>query len=255
MRQVILSITAAVTLLALAASAQAAELTAVAGSVDGIHTRYFAIYRAGMLESNRLTLALSGDAKTATFTDGGAVILPDTHELVDDPVDEAPDFLATLTGVGGPCSTEGCSDPTAEALLHCTFAVIRAACKSPSLAFAGMDVRLGGGNDAATIDGALPAIDGGPTMFVDGGFGDDELTGGPGRDFLVGSFGHDVIRGNGRADEIFGDAGKDELYGGAGDDTIHSQDANRDVVNCGAGDDTVTADPGDRLTGCEHVGP
>ena len=92
--------------------------------------------------------------------------------------------------------------------------------------------------------------------------GDDTLTGTDSGDWLMGRAGDDTIYGEGGPDMLWGDRGDDVLvpgpgrdmvFGGPGNDTIDALDGQRDTIVCGPGFDTVSADPVDRVIGCEVV--
>jgi hypothetical protein len=90
-------------------------------------------------------------------------------------------------------------------------------------------------------------------LVADGGAGDDTIVGAPGarvRGVVVafGDAGDDRLS----APVVEGESGA-ELDGGPGDDTIDSRNAATDTVACGSGRDRATADPRDRLRGCERV--
>jgi hypothetical protein len=213
--------------------------------------------------ARRLTVAV------ADFQEQANLILPAPGDLRSDPVDWPADALGTLL-LGG-CSTEGCHDPTADALSNCNFRGTDARCRARGQPFATIGVSLGDGDDSATIDGYLQQVGDWQPFEIDAGTGDDQVTGSTSRDYVAGDDGNDLLRGGGRSDQLEGGAGADRLVGGtggdsldggtgadriygqAGDDRIRSDDGTADVVDCGDGDDAVTADPADTLIGCEHV--
>jgi Ca2+-binding RTX toxin-like protein len=91
----------------------------------------------------------------------------------------------------------------------------------------------------------------------------DELIGGPYGDRLIGLRGNDLLRGAGGGDCLRGQRGKDrlrggrgrdKLRGGPGNDVVFAADGRRDWVRCGPGRDVVSADPRDRVRGCELTG-
>jgi hypothetical protein len=105
-------------------------------------------------------------------------------------------------------------------------------------------VALGGGDDQLDPHNAPFAIGGfGFGFFAFGGPGDDLLPGNDRRNFLFGGTGDDRLVGAGR---------RDILRGNHGDDRIDARDRGVDSVGCGRGEDATTADPIDRIRGCEH---
>jgi Ca2+-binding RTX toxin-like protein len=126
----------------------------------------------------------------------------------------------------------------------------------PIYAGTGNDVLFGlAGDDCLFGDRGDDRLFGGP--------GNDRLTGNAGRDVLHGGSGRDRMFGGASSDRLYGDAGNDtmdggpgvdRLYGGSGNDKIMAADHRNEKVDCGPGPrDSVTADPGDRLLGCERV--
>jgi Ca2+-binding RTX toxin-like protein len=86
-----------------------------------------------------------------------------------------------------------------------------------------------------------------------GGKGEDALFGGLGNDRVVGGSGRDLLSGGSGADRLVGGPGRNSYKGGSGNDSINAANGVREQVDCGFGRDRVTADPRDRLTGCERV--
>jgi RTX calcium-binding nonapeptide repeat (4 copies)/WD40-like Beta Propeller Repeat len=86
-----------------------------------------------------------------------------------------------------------------------------------------------------------------------GGGGDDKLWGGAGSDLIAGGSGNDTIYGESGNDRINPGPGRNTVSGGAGNDVINAANRSRDTVNCGRGSDKATADPTDKLRGCERV--
>ncbi len=125
-----------------------------------------------------------------------------------------------------------------------------------------IEVRLGDGNDHATIAGDINL-----PVLIDGGAGDDHLKaalgpavllGGLGNDVLIGSMandtldggeGNDILLDRDGDDILLGGAGNDILVGGAGDDTLDGG-AGNDVLLGGSGNDTLLGgDGGDLMVG------
>lgn len=137
-----------------------------------------------------------------------------------------------------------------------------------------IEVRLGDGNDHATIAGDInlpERMDGGAgndhlmagggaaTLLggegndkligsrandkIFGGNGNDVIFGFGGNDLLDGGAGNDIIFGSCGADEILGGDGKDVIFGEGGNDTIDAG-AGNDLVFGGWGDDTITGGAG-----------
>ena len=88
---------------------------------------------------------------------------------------------------------------------------------------------------------------------IRGGAGRDALDGGRGRDRLGGGAGDDDLQGRSGSDILNGRAGRDGLDAGTGDDLIISADGTPERIDCGDGYDSVSADPSDRLIGCERI--
>lgn len=90
--------------------------------------------------------------------------------------------------------------------------------------FSGVDrigVKLGDGDDIATILGAMRTTDGDiMAIRIAGNFGDDQLFGGDSLDTFLGGPGDDVLEGGSHGDFLYGGAGFDDLFGGDGDDFI-----------------------------------
>jgi hypothetical protein len=117
------------------------------------------------------------------------------------------------------------------------------------------------GSGSATSASVLPRFAGACANVQTGGPGPNRLTGLAlgdrlvglgGNDVLVGLDGDDCLSGGTGNDTLNGGPGSDRFDGGAGNDTINSRDQRRETVNCGVGRrDRVTADPTDRLLGCE----
>ncbi len=108
--------------------------------------------------------------------------------------------------------------------------------------FSGVDrirVRLGDGDDSATVLGAMRTTDG---QFMDiriaGNLGDDQLFGGDSLDTLIGGPGDDVLDGGLHDDELRGGADNDVIRGGDGDDFIQGG-RNADVVRGHDGSDQL----------------
>jgi hypothetical protein len=95
------------------------------------------------------------------------------------------------------------------------------------------------------------AIDGNDDIV--GGKGEDAIFGGSGNDRLVGGSGRDLLVGGAGRDRLVGGPGRNRYEGGLGADSINAANGVRELVDCGFGRDRVTADPRDRLTGCEVV--
>jgi hypothetical protein len=112
-----------------------------------------------------------------------------------------------------------------------------------------------GGRDAVNgLAGADCIGGGGESDKLTGGEGADTLGGADGADRLSGGSGKDKLTGGDDADRLTGGAGKNAYSAGDGNDTVNSVNGNRETVNCGPGiRDKVTADPNDRLRGCERV--
>jgi Ca2+-binding RTX toxin-like protein len=86
----------------------------------------------------------------------------------------------------------------------------------------------GGGDSLSVIQ-----IDFGPSVAVDGGSGDDELSGTEEADTVLGGSGDDVITGGG---------GADLLDGGEGEDRLFARDGSGDLVRGGGGEDAAQTD-------------
>ncbi len=110
--------------------------------------------------------------------------------------------------------------------------------------------RLKGGDDSATVVGALLTAAGTPmSVRIQGGEGNDTLIGGDGSETLLGGEGDDEIDAGGGDDEIRGGAGDDVIDGGAGDDAIVGG-KHADEVRGGAGSDMLVGGFGfDNLIG------
>lgn len=121
----------------------------------------------------------------------------------------------------------------------------------------GDDVLLGAVQRASCLMGGsgrddLRLGDGGGVAF--GEAGKDRIHGGSRDDVLSGAGAGDRLFGNGGNDVLLGGRGADLLVGGDGDDTVEAAgDGTRDRIVCGPGRDRVTADPADRVDGCEAV--
>jgi acyl-homoserine-lactone acylase len=89
--------------------------------------------------------------------------------------------------------------------------------------------------------------------LVRGTRGADLLRGTAGSDFILGLRGDDRLRGRGGDDCLRGHRGRDTIWAGAGADRVLANDGIRDAIRCGPGRDVVTADPHDRVRGCELV--
>ena len=106
----------------------------------------------------------------------------------------------------------------------------------------------GGHNRLAGLDGN-DNLYGGPeggNDTLDGGDGDDTLYGGKGNDNLYGGDGDDTLKGGAGDDTLRGGAGTNVLDGGDGMDTAVFDFA-------GTGVRVDLSDPGDNLTGIEHL--
>ena len=101
--------------------------------------------------------------------------------------------------------------------------------RAPLAGTDGIQINLGPGEDAATIESPLnlPAT-------VTGGSGSDTITGGGGPDSITGGSEDDVIGGGGGDDVIESESGNDVVTGGAGNDYLVT----------GSGDDLVFGDGG-----------
>ena len=106
-----------------------------------------------------------------------------------------------------------------------------------------IDVLLGDGNDALTVEDEVGAV------WADGGLGNDTLRDGGADDALIGNAGDDWLYGNGGADQLVGSGGDDFLFGGAGDDYAEGS-GGRDSLNGNAQHDTLLGNGGrDTLNG------
>jgi Tol biopolymer transport system component len=104
---------------------------------------------------------------------------------------------------------------------------------------------------ALNAPAATTAVDGNDEIV--GGKGEDAIFGGAGNDRLVGGSGRDLLAGGAGRDRLVGGPGRNRYEGGLGADSINAANGVRELVDCGFGRDRATADPRDRLTGCEVV--
>ncbi len=129
--------------------------------------------------------------------------------------------------------------------------------RCPAAGIIRLEARLLDGNDQATIDGTVAAVQ----SVITGDAGNDTILGGDLiDDTLIGDDGNDVISGRGGRDSLFGGIGNDQVSGGAGSDRLGADAGNdtidggidndnydatsladgADVINLGVGDDSVT---------------
>ena len=102
----------------------------------------------------------------------------------------------------------------------------------------GVELRCGAGDDVITVSG-LPF----PSLYIDGGDGNDKIQGGDGNETLVGGAGKDQIDGGGGNDRLNGNGGNDKLFGGAGADRLYGY-AGNDYLDGGSSGDRLEGGPG-----------
>jgi hypothetical protein len=163
---------------------------------------------------------------------------------------------AFLVDAPGVAAAAGCESGLAAALR----------CPAPGRRAPGLDIRLGDGDDSASVRvlSRLPPRDPDrdPLQIVAGGAGDDtlhgstrlslppalladglRLVGGPGRDHLLGATGSQHLKGQEGADTLSGGASPDLLEGGPGNDRL-DPGRGMDGVDGSGGNDTVRAADG-----------
>lgn len=113
----------------------------------------------------------------------------------------------------------------------------------------GDDTLLGSPDLAATLrggDGNDDITSTAPADTIFAGDGADTVTGGDGDDSIMAGDGDDVVTGDAGADIITGDNGADSIDGGAGTDSITAGDGT-DTVTGGPGNDTIDGESGTDL--------
>lgn len=113
----------------------------------------------------------------------------------------------------------------------------------------GNDILLGSPDLAATLrggDGNDTITSTAPADTIFGGDGADMITGGDGNDSIVAGDGDDIVTGDGGDDVISGDNGADDISGGDGADAITAGDG-PDTLSGGLGNDTIDGQSGTDL--------
>lgn len=102
-----------------------------------------------------------------------------------------------------------------------------------------VSIHAGGGNDTVNISGVTTDL----AFTIFGDDGNDILTGNAFANIIDGGIGNDIIKGGDGIDTLSGQGGDDVLYGNDGNDTLNGNDGN-DVLFGGAGNDTLNGGNG-----------
>jgi len=111
------------------------------------------------------------------------------------------------------------------------------------------EIRVFLGNEDDTLDAAAVFS----RMYVEGNWGDDDITTGSAPDTVYGGLGADTIHSRDGGDIVYGEEGEDILSGSNGNDELHGGTA-RDQMLGGAGADDMFGDGGDdNMNGADGI--